>query len=241
MRVLALLILLASCEGFRTSLASPRALLGSRDVCVEKDGLFAARRRASSSLTMAAGMGDKTQMISIARDFVSSGFGVADPTLLSDSFACTGQMFKLFSKDKYVSGLSKETAAFRRAMPDFEFRPYDFEIDPANQDTVWFKIRPKGTLTGPFSYKGTVYIPNDAAVELPLQLCSVTIKSGKITRVTAGYVLDRFTGTTGGYPGPFGVLFALGYPPSKLTFFPPATVARQFIGRSRKVCSRCCD
>jgi len=180
--------------------------------------------------------GDSASLISIARDFVSSGFGVADPSLLSDvKFSCTGQMFKLYSKEKYVSGLSKETSAFRRAMPDFEFRPYDFEIDPANSNTVWFKIRPKGTLTGPFSFKGDVYIPNNAVVELPLQLCSVSVESGKVTRVTAGYVMDRFTGNTGGYPGPFGVLYALGYAPNKFTFFPPSSIVKQFFGRTRKV------
>lgn len=207
------------------------------------DGFRAATGRAThprvalhgrSSLRMNGG--DSQALISIARDFVSSGFGVADQTLISDErFSCTGQLFKLTSKEKYVSGLAKETSAFRRAMPDFEFRPYDFEVDPANPSTVWFKIRPKGTLTGPFSFKGEVYLPNKAEVELPLQLCSVSIDKSKVTRVTAGYVMDRFTGNTGGYPGPFGVLYALGYAPNKFTFFPPAAVVRQFFGRTRKV------
>ena len=178
---------------------------------------------------------DSSTLISIARDFVTSGFGVADPTLLSDrKFECTGQLFKLTDKARYVSGLAKETSAFRRAMPDFEFRPYDFEVDPQNADTVWFKIRPRGTLTGPFSYKKDIYLPNKKAVELPLQLCSISIESGRVTRVTAGYVIDRFTGNTGGYPGPFGVMYALGYPPNKFTFLPPAAVARQLFARTRK-------
>ena len=185
---------------------------------------------------MAAGSAaDPTFLISISRDFVSSGFGVADPTLLSDSkFSGSGLMFKV-NKQRYLSALGQESAAFRRAMPDFEFRPYDFEVDPVKPNTVWFKIRPKGTLTGPFSFKGVVYLPNKSVVEMPVQLCSVTVENSKITGVTAGYVMDRYTGNTGGYPGAFGVLFVLGYPPSKFDFFPPASVVRQFFGRTRKV------
>lgn len=175
-------------------------------------------------------------LISVARDFVTGGFGVVDPTLLSDkSFACSGQLFSLNDKKRYVSALSKETSAFRRAMPDFEFRPYDFEIDPENKNTVWFKIRPRGTITGPFTYKTDVYLPNKKAIELPLQLCSVSIdETNKVSRVTAGYVIDRFTGNTGGYPGPFGVLYALGYAPNPLQFLPPAAVLRRVFARTRK-------
>jgi len=231
--VVLLAFLLALWEGEAFHITPRLALVRSR-ATYSDDGctpLHAPRQ----SLRMAATSGSDS-LISIARDFVSSGFGVADPSLLSsEKFSCTGQLFKLYSKEKYVSGLSKETSAFRRAMPDFEFRPYDFEIDPANPSTVWFKIRPKGTLTGPFSFKGDVYLPNKNVVELPLQLCSVTIEKSKVTAVTAGYVLDRFTGNTGGYPGPYGVLYALGYAPNKFTFFPPAAVVKQLIGRTRKV------
>lgn len=71
-------------------------------------------------------------------------------------------------------------------------------MDEKDPTVVWFKIRPKGTLTGPFAYKGEVYLPHMKKVELPIQQLSVTVVSGIVARLTAGYIIDRLTGNTGG-------------------------------------------
>ena len=173
-------------------------------------------------------------IIGIARSFATTNLGVTDPSLLSDSFVCSGPTFNNIEKKSYLAGLTKETATFQRAIPDFDLRPYSFSVDENQPDTVWFKIRPTGRITGPFAYKGEVYLPNQKVVELPAQQLSVTIQSGQITRVTAGYTIDRFTGNTGGLAGPMGILYALGEAPSKFSYIPPAVVVRQFLSRTKK-------
>ena len=177
-------------------------------------------------------------MVAAARAFALSNLGVTDPSLLSSDFVCSGPSFNNIGKSAYLSGLTKETAAFQRAMPNFDLRPYSFSVDETKPDTVWFKIRPQGTLTGPFTYKGEVYLPNQKLVELPAQQLSLTIRSGKVTRFTAGYIIDRFTGNTGGLAGPAGILFALGAAPSKFSYTPLAVVIRNFFSRTKKLVKR---
>ena len=179
-----------------------------------------------------------SDLIAVARSFVTTNLGVNDPSLLSESFVCSGPSFNAIDKKSYLLGLTAETAVFERAMPDFNLRPYSFSVDETQSDIVWFKIRPKGTLTGPFSYKGEVYLPNQKVVELPAQQLSVTIRSGQVARVTAGYSIDRFTGNTAGLAGSAGVLYALGEAPSKFSYLPPAVVVRQFFARTKKPVQR---
>jgi hypothetical protein len=179
-----------------------------------------------------------SDLIAVARSFVTTNLGVNDPSLLSESFVCSGPSFNAIDKKSYLLGLTAETAVFERAMPDFNLRPYSFSVDETKSDVVWFKIRPKGTLTGPFSYKGEVYLPNQKVVELPAQQLSVTIRSGQVTRVTAGYSIDRFTGNTAGLAGSAGVLYSLGEAPSKFSYLPPAVVVRQFFARTKKPVQR---
>lgn len=179
-----------------------------------------------------------SDLIAVARSFVTTNLGVNDPSLLSESFVCSGPSFNAIDKKSYLLGLTAETALFERAMPDFNLRPYSFSVDETQSDIVWFKIRPKGTLTGPFSYKGEIYLPNQKVVELPAQQLSVTIRSGQVTRVTAGYSIDRFTGNTAGLAGSAGVLYSLGEAPSKFSYLPPAVVVRQFFARTKKPVQR---
>lgn len=179
-----------------------------------------------------------TNLISVARSFATSNLGVTDPTILADDFSCSGPGFNGIDKNSYVAGLTKETAVFQKAMPDFDLRPYSFAVDESQPNTVWFKIRPRGTLTGPFSFKGEVYLPNQKVVEQPVQQLSVTIRSGLVTRVTAGYVIDRLTGNTGGLAGPLGILYALDEAPSKFDYSPPAVVLKQFFSRTKQPSKR---
>jgi hypothetical protein len=127
--------------------------------------------------------GDENRgLISIARTFAASNLGVSDPSLLSEDFVCSGPSFVLGNKQSYVSGLKKETQVFEQAIPDFDLRPYSFVVDEKQPDTVWFKIKPRGTITGPFAYGGEVYPANNKVVELPIQQCSVTIRNGQVCR-----------------------------------------------------------
>ena len=180
----------------------------------------------------------QSSLIGIARSFAATNLGVSDPSLLADNFVCSGPSFNGIEKKAYLGGLTKETAVFQRAIPNFDLRPYSFAVDETQSDTVWFKIRPKGTITGPFAYKGEVYLPNKQVVEMPAQQLSVTIRSGQVTRLTAGYPIDRFTGNTNGLAGPQAILYALGEAPSKFSYTPPAVVIRQFLARTKKPVKR---
>lgn len=195
-------------------------------------------RRFMSDVNVERAESLSTNLIAIARSFATTNLGITDPSLLADDFLCSGPGFNGIDKKSYLGGLTKETAVFQRAMPDFNLRPYSFVVDESQPNTVWFKIRPKGTLTGPFSFKGEVYLPNQKLAEQPAQQLSVTIRSGQITRLTAGYIIDRFTGNTGGLAGPLGILYALDEAPSKFSYFPPAVVVRQFFSRTKKPLKR---
>lgn len=172
-------------------------------------------------------------LIAVARSFATTNLGITEPSILADDFLCSGPGFDNIDKDSYVAGLTKETAVFQKAMPDFDLRPYSFTVDESQPNTVWFKIRPRGTLTGPFSFKGEEYLPNQKVAEQPAQQLSVTIRAGLVTRVTAGYIIDRFTGNTGGLAGPLGILYALDEVPSKFDYLPPAVVLKQFFSRTK--------
>jgi hypothetical protein len=91
-------------------------------------------------------------LISTAQSFATTNLGISDSSILAESFTCSGPNFNNREKKSYLEILGKETAVFQRALPDFNLRPYSFSIDAFEPNTVWFKIRPKGTLTVSRSY-----------------------------------------------------------------------------------------
>ena len=134
--------------------------------------------------------------VSTARAFANSLFGLRDSSLLSDDFVCSGPR-SAYEKSRYLKGLATESSALVRAIPDINFRPHAFLVDESDPSLVWFKVLPTGTLSGPLSYKGEVYLPNYETVDFPLQQLSVKVSEGKVSRVSAGYVIDRLSGNTG--------------------------------------------
>lgn len=173
-------------------------------------------------------------IVSIARQFVQTGFGVAEPSLLAEDFTCSGPA-STFGKSGYLSRQTRELATFQRAVPDFDTRAYNYQIDAFDSNKVWFSLRPIGTVTGPLSYNGEVLLPNNKEVEFPVQQMSVTIQDNKVIKCTMGYVADRIVGNTGGIVGIPGLLYALGEKPNKFSYLPAAVVLKQFFGRTRKV------
>lgn len=194
--LLLLVIQLASCYAFRMvgRLSSPTLHHQQQiaAVSVRPTSITTCNRL----MMMSEGGDDSSSrtLISVAKTFASTNLGVSNPSLLTSDFVCSGPDFVCGSKDTYVAGLTKETQVFQKAMPDFDLRPYGFMVDETRPDTVYFKIRPRGSITGPFVYKGEVYAPNNKVVELPVQQLSVTIREGQVGRVTAGYIVDRQSG-----------------------------------------------
>ncbi len=176
---------------------------------------------------------DKT--IGISKSFVSSNFGLNDDSLLADDCIISGPTTYYSNKQKYLSALAKEQSAFLRAVPDYDVRAYSFAIDKYDSRKIWFKIRPRGTITGPFSDNGEVYLPNQKNIEFPIQQMSITVNNdGLISKMTTGYVIDKFVGNTNGLVGREGLLYALDNIPSKFTYLPPAIVLKQIFSRNRK-------
>lgn len=183
-----------------------------------------------------SGSDDSKQVaLSIAERFALSFFGDSEPSILAETFLCLGPNLKATNKKTYLNSVSKEFSAIRRAIPDITLNPYAFEVDELHPDTVWFKTRTKGTISGPFAYKGDVYVSQQRTIEFPLVQHSVIVKDGKIAKATTGFVIDKFSGTTGGLNGPDGILFAMGKSISPFDISPPALVVKQFIARTKKV------
>ena len=123
---------------------------------------------------------DDRSVISIARTLAASSLGLTAPDLLSDDFIYSTPNESL-DKENFLTSYGKTLQDIERAIPNYDDRPYSFTIDTSTADKVWFKIQPRGTISGPFSYRGEVYLPNDRNIEFPTQQLSATIKSGKVT------------------------------------------------------------
>ena len=68
------------------------------------------------------------ERITLAKGFVSSGFGLANPALLDEDFIFQFRNKKV-SKSQYLTGFSREVSSFQRASPDFDYRSYSFAVD----------------------------------------------------------------------------------------------------------------
>lgn len=81
--------------------------------------------------------------VALARSFVTSGFGLTNPSLLDENFNFQFRNIKI-SKSQYLTGFSREASSLQRASPDFDYRSYSFTIDEKDSSKIYFKIRPKG-------------------------------------------------------------------------------------------------
>jgi hypothetical protein len=181
-----------------------------------------------------------TEFVNIARKLVSasSSTNFANDMLqfLSEDVELSGpKQAKTIGKKAYLEAVGPEISALLRAVPDLQVSAYGVEIDPKDANTVWLKLKQRGTVTGPLSYKGDVLLPNKKAIEFPVEMWSLRFKSGLISRVTKGYVVDRTTGNTGGLLGLDGVATLLGEGPAKLSTLPVAVAIKQFFSRNRKM------
>ena len=174
---------------------------------------------------------NKNDAIITARTFGLTNFGYTDP-LIFDEDSFVGDL------ESYLKEVGKELSAIQRAVPDLAIQPYGFIIDEKDNEKVWFKIRPKGTFTGPLSYKGEVYLPNQKIVEFPIQQIYIKVKNNKIYEVGSKVVVDRLVGNTGGLPSYQGLLYALGEKPSPFQYLPPIAIVKNFFRRSVKRQSR---
>jgi hypothetical protein len=95
------------------------------------------------------------------------------------------------------------------AFPDMDNHFHNIHVDPFEPNRVWWFTRATATHMGPLLGKPAT----GKRLVLPPQANSFTFnEEGKITQVTAGYVMDRRIGNTGGLGGVFGYFWGTGNP-----------------------------
>jgi hypothetical protein len=191
-----------------------------------------ASRVSGGSLRMSSKVGSE---VIITRDLVESTFGLTRPDLLAEDFRCIGPSFEL-NREQYLKTLSVQASALRRAAPNLVPAADDLTIDPLDSARVWIRTRPSGTLTGPLSYNGQVFLPNGRSVEFPVTMLSASVTpEGQVSRLTAGYIIDRLSGNTGGQLGSAGLLEVLDAGLNPLWTTPPLVLLRRLVARTRQV------
>jgi hypothetical protein len=121
----------------------------------------------------ASSLSSSSDAITVAKAFAKASFGLTDPSLVADTFNVVYSHVK--SKSQYLQGIGVQYSSLTRAVPNLDFRPFGFTTDTETPNKVWFKIRPSGTISGPFSSRGEVYLPKNAPIEFPTQQLSVTV------------------------------------------------------------------
>lgn len=166
---LLLLVLVVSCSAYRPTFIPSRPRVS--------ESYFSLAATESDSFSV-----DENNVINFAKIFASTSFGITDRSLIADNFQFSGPSVRSIEKSKYIDSLSKEISSFQRALPDFEYRSFGFTVDDEDPNTVWFKTKPQGTLTGPFAYKGEVYLSKEKGnkVFFPSQQLSLTIRNNQV-------------------------------------------------------------
>ena len=133
------------------------------------------------------------------------------PEILAEDFTFAGPVVGPIGKEAFC----KAFASFKitDGFPDMKANAYNFHVDPFDKNRVWFSTRAVGTHTGLLAGK---IEPTGKKVYSPPQATSVTFNErGEATHLTAGYVMDRAVGNTGGLGGVFGLMWAIGKSPFK--------------------------
>lgn len=148
------------------------------------------------------------KLIELTREFLATNNGCDKPELLSEDFTFAGPVVGPISKQEFISAFS--SFSITEAFPDMKANFYNFHVDPFEHNRVWFSSRATGTHTGVFAGKMQ---PTGKKFISPPQMSSCKFnEKGECTHLTAGYILDRAEGNTGGLGGVFGILYAIGSP-----------------------------
>ncbi|GAQ80610.1 hypothetical protein KFL_000580040 [Klebsormidium nitens] len=157
------------------------------------------------------------QLIELAKKVLNANNGLDDPSLLADGFYFAAPIIYL-QKNEFLQALGRFSV--KDAFPDLEPNAFGFSVDPYEPNRVWFFTRSRATHTGVLNF-GSPTPPTFTRVESPPEVSSITFNNeGKATRLTAGYVVDRRTGNTGGLGALFGILYAIGAAPPVPEFQP---------------------
>jgi len=145
------------------------------------------------------------ELIFKTRQFLAANQGCSNPELLADTFQFVAPVVGPLDKASYVEALTN--FKLHEAFPDLDPGFHHFRVDPYDPSRVWFTSTARGTNTG---YLAGVVPPSGKYVEAPPQALSCTFNEfGLVTKYTAGYVMDKEMGNTGGLGGVFGLVYAV--------------------------------
>jgi len=134
-------------------------------------------------------------------------YSIEDPSMMADDFEFVGTIIGPLDK----ATLTKNLAAFDlvSAFPDQKVQWHHFRVDPFDASRVWFTARSMGKNTG--TLPPLISEPTNLSFQSPPEACSLKFnEQGKVVEYTAGAVMDRRQGNTGGIGGVLGPLYAIG-------------------------------
>ena len=173
---------------------------------------------ASVSLTSDTTALTDEQKIDVAKKFLLEGNGFyapCQPDLFADDFVFRAPVVGPLCKTDYIATMS--LFELWNALPDMEANAYGWCVDPSSPNTVRVFVKNTGTHTGPLNVGSVTLPPSDKAFEGTTESISVTLDDAgeKVRGLTAGYVVDRFSGNGGGLGAVAGILVAIGLPVPK--------------------------
>lgn len=161
--------------------------------------------------------------IAAAKTFLLEGNGfysALQPELFADDFVFRAPVVGPLCKRDYLETMG----VFRlwEALPDIEANSFGWCVEPPapaslpGTTTVRTFVRNTGTHTGPLNVGSAVLPPSGKPYEGATETIAITVDaSGKVRKLTAGYVCDRFAGNGGGLGAIAGILVSIGLPVPK--------------------------
>lgn len=137
-------------------------------------------------------------------------FATGDYDVLSEDFQFAGPVVGPLNKSEFCATFPK--ARITGAFPNATSGVHGMYVDPFNPARVWYCTVFDGVHDGDDKLMGYIEKTN-RRVRMPPQMVSLTFDDqGLVRKLTAGYVLDRHVGNSGGLGALFGILYAIGKP-----------------------------
>ena len=186
-----------------------------------------------------------------ARMFIESDLGLRSPNLLADDDGfvhITPKVDEIGPQNKKEYLAAGRFFDLRSTFPDLDYRAHHFRLvddldeegvdsESKRQDnttvSVRLTLRTTGTMTNALRLRKKRLPPTNATMICPPEAATITFdkKTGKITKLCSGFVMDRLVGNTDGLCGVQAAATIAGDQPSDWEVFPPPLVLSRIFGR----------
>jgi hypothetical protein len=178
-----------------------------------------------------------------AKTLLNADLGVADESLLADDATfvyisgAPNTLGQVLNKEDYLA--AAQFFNLRETFPDLDYRAHDFRIVDSLEDegrglTVRVTARVVGSMRGPLRLRTETLEATGRRMVCPPEAITMTFDpiTGRVTKLCAGFALDRLAGNTNGLCGVLGAAVIAGAPPSEWEIFPPSVVVKRFFSRT---------